>query len=75
MPYNQLVDERLALLALDQRTAWSVRSQQVGDEEFHLMAVRLWELETEGYIEIIDARKESYSGYRRWSLVVFRRLR
>lgn len=70
-----LVDTRVSLLPLGQEIRWNARNQQVSDEEFDLIARRLYELEEIGVLAISTARKESYSGHRRWSAVCFERLR
>jgi hypothetical protein len=54
---------------------WSAENQQMSAEEFHLIATRLHELEGIGVLSISDAKRESYSGLRRWEIVFFTRLR
>lgn len=72
---NIQADTRVSLLPLGQATVWSAENQQVSNEEFHLIATRLHELEGIGVVTISDARRESYSGLRRWEIIFFTRLR
>lgn len=70
-----LADTRVSLLPVGQQTRWNARNQQVSDEEFDLIANRLHELEAIGVVSISTARRESFSGFRRWPAVSFERLR
>ncbi|MBT2747532.1 MULTISPECIES: hypothetical protein [unclassified Lysobacter] len=72
---NVLVDTRVSLIPLGQPVRWNAKNQQVSDEDFHLIAERLRELEEIGVVAISAARRESFSGRRRWSAIFFERLR
>ncbi|MET4728020.1 hypothetical protein ABIE09_001827 [Lysobacter enzymogenes] len=72
---NVQADTRVSLLPLSQLSVRSAENQQMSAEEFHLIVIRLHELDGLGVVSISDAKRESYSGLRQWEIVFFTRLR
>jgi hypothetical protein len=68
------INAMLADAPVGQTISWSFSGLKISEAEFGVLAQQLLELENRGIVEIVDTRKESYTGNRYHTAIMFRQL-
>lgn len=65
----------VSVLRLNKETIWIPSTHKLDARGFHLVALRLAELEEKGKVRILERNPESKTGCKLWGMVRFKRIK